>query len=190
MNQGSRSTVMIRGGGMSGFLQAIFGILLGGLITFIPSFYFNNKAFKRQFMDREYTLRTDANKIAREKTLEIIEAIDILVDKFRFIQTDNGNSLMEYIQSDFRIIFWKNQICLSKDMIKTIHDFFLIILQNISNYKNNKPKSLEDDFNFNKAYQELLNTFRKTYHFDTTNLNIELENSLRSMLNTGNNTQK
>jgi hypothetical protein len=75
-------------------------------------------------------------------------------------------------------------------MIKTIHDFFLIILQNISNYKNNKPKSLEDDFNFNKAYQELLNTFRKTYHFDTTNLNIELENSLRSMLNTGNNTQK
>jgi hypothetical protein len=175
---------------MSGFLQAIFGILLGGLITFIPSFYFNNKAFKRQFMDREYTLRTDADKIAREKTLEIIEAIDILVDRFRFIQADNGNSLMKYIQSDFRVIFWKNQICLSKDMIRTIHDLLIILFQNLKNYKTNKIQSLEDDFNFSKAYQDLLNTFRRTYHFDTTNLNLELENSLRSMLNKENNTQK
>jgi hypothetical protein len=164
-----------------GIIQSIIGGLVAAILTLIGNRIIFKLTKKKEILTTENTLRIEAKRIAREKTMEVMAATDKLFDESRYSHKDEGAAATHYLEFDFRELFWRNQIFLPKEIITLVSSMMGAMVRMLTNYKYDKRVSPQDNVAVSKAYQDLINEVRRTFYFDTKDLSPQLEQEIRTM---------
>ena len=167
---------------MAGIIESLSGGLAGAVIALIGNFLIFRKTQKKELLATENaTMRIDARRIARDKTMEVMVAADKLFDETRYIHNDAGKSATDYLQVNFKELFWKNQIYLPSEVIPLIIDMMRATLRMLSDYQYDRPKYHEDSVQISAVYQALINKVRSIFFFDTKDLSAQVNHEMATM---------